>query len=39
MELKEYFRYFSDFNCKVTIVSCKTSAKEILKLKPNGIFL
>ena len=36
---KNILRYFSDFNCKVTIVSCKTSAKEILKLKPNGIFL
>ena len=32
-------RYFSDFNCKVTIVSCKTNSKEILKLKPSGIFL
>ena len=32
-------RYFSDFNCKVTVVSCKTSAEEILKLKPTGIFL
>ena len=36
---KNILRYFSDFNCKVTIVSCKTSAKDILKLKPNGIFL
>jgi len=36
---KNILRYFSNFNCKVTIVSCKTSAKEILKLKPNGIFL
>ncbi len=36
---KNILRYFSDFNCKVTIVSCKTSAKEILKLKPSGIFL
>ena len=36
---KNILRYFSDFNCKVTIVSCKTNAKEILKLKPNGIFL
>ncbi len=36
---KNILRYFSDFNCKVTIVSCKTTAKEILKLKPNGIFL
>ena len=35
---KNILRYFSDFNCKVTIVSCKTSS-EILKLKPNGIFL
>ena len=30
---KNILRYFSDFNCKVTIVSCKTSAREILKLK------
>ena len=36
---KNILRYFSDFNCKVTIVSCKTNAKEISKLKPNGIFL
>ena len=36
---KNILRYFSDFNCKVTIVSCKTAAKDILKLKPNGIFL
>jgi len=36
---KNILRYFSDFNCKVTIVSCKTNAEEILKLKPNGIFL
>ena len=40
MELKKIsLRYFSDLNCKVTVVSCKTSAKDILKLKPNGIFL
>ena len=40
MELKKnILRYFSDFNCKVTIVSCKTSAQKILNLKPNGIFL
>ena len=32
-------RYFSDFDCKVTVVSCKTSAHTILALKPNGIFL
>ena len=36
---KNILRYFSDFKCKVTIVSCKTSAKEILELKPGGIFL
>jgi carbamoyl-phosphate synthase small subunit len=36
---KNILRYFSDFNCKVTIVSCKSSADEILKLKPSGIFL
>ena len=36
---KNILRYFSDFNCKVTVVSCKTSAKKILSLKPNGIFL
>ena len=36
---KNVLRYFSDFNCKVTVVSCKTSADQILALKPNGIFL
>ena len=36
---KNILRYFSDFNCMVTVVSCKTNAQEILKLKPNGIFL
>jgi len=36
---KNILRYFSDFSCKVTIVPCKTTAKEILKLKPHGIFL
>jgi len=36
---KNILRYFSDFNCKVTVVSCKTHAKDIIKLKPNGIFL
>jgi len=36
---KNILRYFSDFNCKITIVSCTTNAQEILKLKPNGIFL
>jgi len=36
---KNILRYFSDFNCKVTVVSCKTSAEKILALEPNGIFL
>tara|TARA_Y100000590_G_scaffold198854_1_gene225813 strand:- start:391 stop:1593 length:1203 start_codon:yes stop_codon:yes gene_type:complete len=36
---KNILRYFSDFNCKVTIVSCKTDAFDILKQKPDGIFL
>tara|TARA_B100000963_G_scaffold217675_1_gene189823 strand:+ start:6 stop:1199 length:1194 start_codon:yes stop_codon:yes gene_type:complete len=36
---KNILRYFSNFNCKVTVVSCKTSAEKILSLKPNGIFL
>jgi carbamoyl-phosphate synthase small subunit len=36
---KNILRYFSDFNCKITIVSCTTNAQEILKLKPNGVFL
>jgi len=36
---KNILRYFSDFNCKVTVVSCKTSAEKILGLKPSGIFL
>ena len=36
---KNILRYFSNFNCKVNIVSCKTNADSILKLKPDGIFL
>ncbi len=36
---KNILRYFSDFDCRVTVVSCKTSAPDIIKLKPNGIFL
>jgi len=36
---KNILRYFSDFKCEVNIVSCKTSAMEILKMKPDGIFL
>ena len=36
---KNILRYFSDFNCKVTVVSCKTPAHKILGLRPNGVFL
>ena len=36
---KNILRYFSDFNCKVTVVPCKTSSDEIFNLKPDGIFL
>jgi len=36
---KNILRYFSDLDCKVTVVSCKNSAKDILELKPDGIFL
>ena len=36
---KNILRYFSEFKCKVTVVSCSTSAEKILSLKPNGIFL
>ena len=36
---KNILRYFSDFKCKVNVVSCKTPAEKILSLKPNGVFL
>ena len=36
---KNILRYFSNFNCKVTVVSCKLNAEKILALKPDGIFL
>ena len=36
---KNILRYFSDFNCKVTVVPCTLSASEILNMKPDGIFL
>ncbi len=32
-------RYFSNFFCDVTIVPCQTTAEEILKIKPSGVFL
>ncbi len=36
---KNILRYFSDYNCDVKVVSCTTTAEEISKLKPDGIFL
>lgn len=36
---KNILRYFSDYNCDVIVVSCNTTAEEITKLKPDGIFL
>jgi len=36
---KNILRYFSNYNCEVKVVSCKQTADEILKLKPDGIFL
>ena len=36
---KNILRYFSDFDCKVTVVSCKTDADKIISLNPNGVFL
>ena len=36
---KNILRYFSNYDCEVKVVPCKQTAEEILKLKPNGIFL
>ena len=36
---KNILRYFSNYDCEVKVVSCKQTSEEILKLKPNGIFL
>ena len=36
---KNILRYFSNFNCEVIVVPCNLEAKEIIKLKPDGIFL
>ena len=36
---KNILRYFSNFNCEVIVVPCNQGAKEIIKLKPDGIFL
>ena len=35
---KNILRYFSDHNCKVTVVSCKTNAKEHTKIKAKWYF-
>ena len=36
---KNILRYFSNFNCEVVVVPCTIDANEILKMKPDGIFL
>ena len=36
---KNILRYFSNYDCEVKVVSCKTKSDEILKLKPHGVFL
>ncbi len=36
---KNILRYFSNFNCEAIVVPCNLGAKEIVKLKPDGIFL
>ena len=36
---KNILRYFSNFNCQVIVVPCSLEAEEIIKLKPNGVFL
>ncbi len=36
---KNILRYFSNYNCEVVVVPCNYSSNQILKLKPQGIFL
>ena len=36
---KNQLRCFSDINCKVIVVPANYSAEEIMKLKPDGVFL
>jgi len=36
---KNILRYFSNFNCQVVVIPCNLEAKEIIKLKPDGVFL
>jgi len=36
---KNILRYFSNFNCQVIVVPCNLESEEIIKMKPDGIFL
>ena len=36
---KNILRYFSNHNCKITVVPCDTSIDKITKLNPDGVFL
>ena len=36
---KNILRYFSNHNCKITVVPCDTSVDNITKLNPDGVFL
>ena len=36
---KNILRYFSNHNCKITVVPCDTSIDKITKLSPDGVFL
>jgi carbamoyl-phosphate synthase small subunit len=36
---RNILRLFADNDCRVTVVPAKTSAKEVLELEPDGVFL
>ncbi len=36
---KNILRYFSNFNCEVIVVPCNLEPEDIIRLKPDGIFL
>ena len=36
---KNILRYFSNFDCEIIVVPCDMKASEIVKIKPDGIFL
>jgi len=36
---KNILRYFSNYSCEVSVVPCKLTAEQIIKQKPEGIFL